>query len=288
MKFGTAGGRGVLVEGDRAFDIVEISNGRLPSDPEALIANHWEELRDLRPGAAGGVDMRDMQLGPPVPRPPLVLAVIANYAPATRAIFPMIVGKAPSAVTGPFDDIVLPHPGDLPLGQAFVIPEPESAIVTGRAGRHLSLDQAARAITGYTVAQDITERYHEFGPALSPWTWEELPAKTLGKSFDTFLPIGPVIATTDEPGSLRKRCWINGELAYEQRHDEMLWRPPELVALVSKFMSLAAGTLILCGSGPRCDGMAPVGLAPGDVVRTEIDGIGTMENTCQLESPERD
>jgi 2-keto-4-pentenoate hydratase/2-oxohepta-3-ene-1,7-dioic acid hydratase in catechol pathway len=105
--------------------------------------------------------------------------------------------------------LVLPDPRRLPLGRAYVIAEPELAVVTRAAGRTLSLDAARSAIAGYAVAQDITERVHEFGPSPSPWTWENLPAKTLGKSIDTFCPLGPALVTPDEvtaAGDLEKRC----------------------------------------------------------------------------------
>jgi 2-keto-4-pentenoate hydratase/2-oxohepta-3-ene-1,7-dioic acid hydratase in catechol pathway len=94
----------------------------------------------------------------------------------------MIVGKASTAVVGPFGQVVLPDPSLLPLRQAWVIPEPELGGVVRGGQRHMSTQQAADAIAGVLVAQDITERAHEFGPAPPPWGWENLPAKTLGKS----------------------------------------------------------------------------------------------------------
>jgi 2-keto-4-pentenoate hydratase/2-oxohepta-3-ene-1,7-dioic acid hydratase in catechol pathway len=197
----------------------------------------------------------------------------------------MVVGKAPSSVTGPFDDVVLPDASSLPLGRAFVIPEPELGVVTRRASRHLTAETAIDAIAGFVVVQDITERYHEFGSAQSPWTWENLPAKTLGKSFDTFFPIGPALVTLDElvdPDDLHIRCWINDELRFERSTSDMLTSAAELVALASSFMTLQAGTIISCGSGGTLDGTPIAGLDVGDVIRTEIEGIGTMQNTCTL------
>jgi 2-keto-4-pentenoate hydratase/2-oxohepta-3-ene-1,7-dioic acid hydratase in catechol pathway len=227
-----------------------------------------------------------LPLGAPVPRPPLILSLIASYPPAAKGGFPMIVGKAPSAVTGPYGEIVLPDPRRLPLGRACVIAEPELAVVTRAAGRHLSAAEASSAIAGYAVAQDITERVHEFGPSPSPWTWQNLPAKTLGKSIDTFCPLGPALVTPDEAaaGALGKRCWINGELTHHQQHEDMLWSPAELVALVSCFATLQAGTVLLCGAGSRLDGRPPPGLAAGDIIRTEIAGVGIIENRCRNES----
>ena len=110
----------------------------------------------------------------------------------------MVVGKSPTAICGPRDDIVLPAAARLPLGEAWVIPEPELGIVTLAAGRHVDPADAVDVIAGYVVAQDVTERRHEFGPSRGPWEWHDLPAKTLGKSFDTFCPIGPALVTPDE------------------------------------------------------------------------------------------
>jgi 2-keto-4-pentenoate hydratase/2-oxohepta-3-ene-1,7-dioic acid hydratase in catechol pathway len=286
MRFVAADGRASLVRGDAVFDVAECSDGAIPADPMSVLRDHWDDLAALAP-AGEGRPLGGVTLGAPVPRPPLILSLIANYPPASRSAFPMIVGKAPSAVTGPYDEIVLPDPSRLPLGRAYVIAEPELAVVTRAAGRHLSADAARSAIAGYAVAQDITERVHEFGPSPSPWTWENLPAKTLGKSIDTFCPLGPALVTADEAtaaGALEKRCWINGQLTHQQQHDDMLWSPAELVALVSCFVTLQAGTVLLCGAGGRLDGRPPPGLAAGDLIRTEIAGVGVIENRCRNES----
>lgn len=289
MRFVNAGGRAALLAGDQVFDVESASGRALPADPHRCLVERWEELLALAAeGAhAGGVPVSSTWLGPPVPTPPVVLSVVANYPPTERARFPMVVGKSPTSVCGPVDDIVLPNASRLPLGEAWVIPEPELGVVTCRAGRHLSVDAAADAIAGYVVAQDVTERRHEFGPSRGPWEWSDLPAKTLGKSFDTFCPIGPALVTPEElqdVDTLVKKCWLNGDLRFEQSCGEMLWSPPQLVALVSAFMTLPAGALLLTGCGPTVDGSPIPFLAPGDEIRTEIDGIGTMVNRCVSEA----
>jgi 2-keto-4-pentenoate hydratase/2-oxohepta-3-ene-1,7-dioic acid hydratase in catechol pathway len=285
MRFVAVDGRASLVRGDAVFDVAECSDGAIPADPMSVLRDHWDDLAALAL-AGEGRPLGEVTLGAPVPRPPLILSVIANYPPASKSAFPMIVGKAPSAITGPCGEIVLPDPPRLPLGRAYVIAEPELAVVTRAAGRHLTLDAARGAIAGYAVAQDITERVHEFGPSPSPWTWENLPAKTLGKSIDTFCPLGPALVTPDEltaAGALEKRCWTNGELTHHQQHNDMLWSPAELVALVSCFATLQVGTVLLCGAGNRLDGRPPPGLTAGDVIRTEIAGVGIIENRCRNE-----
>jgi len=167
-----------------------------------------------------------------------------------------------------------------------VIPEPELGIVMSGGGRHLEVKEALSAVAGFVVAQDVTERRHEFGASPSPWTWADLPAKTLGKSFDTFCPIGPALVTLDEivdPSALMKRCWVNGELVFEHSTADMLWSAAELVALLSTFMTLPPGLLCLCGCGGTIDGSPIPFLSPGDEIRTEIEGIGLMINQCVAE-----
>ncbi|MEX1008247.1 MAG: fumarylacetoacetate hydrolase family protein [Acidimicrobiia bacterium] len=289
MRLATVDGRAALLGGAQVFDVEHASGGRLPSDPMELLGEHWDVLLEL---AAGGVNrnngraLADVRLGPPVPRPPAVFSVIANFPPAERNEFPMVVGKSPTSVSGPFDDIVLPNPNRLPLGRAFVIAEPELGVVTRGSARHLSPASALDAVAGFVVAQDVTERVHEFGGAPSPWEWQHLPAKTLGKSIDTFCPIGPVLLTLDElvdPSALRTRCWIDDVLRVDANTRDMLASVSELVALLSSFMTLLPGMLCLCGSPGTLDGTPMPALAPGDQVRTEIEGIGTMVNRCRPE-----
>lgn len=287
MRFVTFGGRAGLLVADQVFDVEQASGGRLPADPMTVLARHWDALVELdhHGATSGGQPVGAVSLGPPVPRPPSVMAAINNYPPAERTPFPMVVGKAPSSLVGPFDTVVLPDPSRLPLGAAYVIAEPELGVVTRRAARHLTPAAAVEAIAGFVVAQDITERCHEFGTAPSPWTWENLPAKTLGKSFDTFCPIGPALVTLDEfrdPADLRTRCWINDELRFDRSTRDLVMTAGELVALLSSFMTLEAGTLCLTGSSGTLDGNPPV-LQPGDELRTEITGIGTLRNPCERE-----
>ena len=292
MRFVNADGRaGLLVDGS-VFDVEELSGGAIGSDARSAVVDYWDGLVSLamRGAASGGAPVGSVRLGPPVPTPPMVLSVVANFPPAERPAFPMVVGKSPTSVVGPGDDIVLPDPTRLPLRQAWVIPEPELGIVTRAGGRHLHAADAASSIAGFVVAQDVTERRHELGPSPGPssWTWSDLPAKTLGKSFDTFCPTGPALVTLDElpdPGALLKRCWINDRLVFEHSTADMLWSAVELVALISSFVTLPAGLLCLAGCGGTVDGSPIPFLAAGDEVRTEIEGIGTMVNTCVAESP---
>jgi 2-keto-4-pentenoate hydratase/2-oxohepta-3-ene-1,7-dioic acid hydratase in catechol pathway len=285
MRFVNADGRAsLLVDGD-LFDVEELSGGTIGPDPRTAVIDRWDDVLGLadRGALSGGRAVSSARLGPPVPMPPLVLSVIANYPPTERADFPMIVGKSPTSVVGPNDDIVLPSPETLPLREAWVIPEPELGIVTRAAPRHLNASDAASFVAGFVVAQDVTERRHEFGSSPSPWTWSNLPAKTLGKSFDTFCPLGPALVTLDElddPSSLTKRCWINDQLVFEHSTADLLWDAAELVSLVSSFMTLPAGLVCLSGCGGTIDGSPIPFLQAGDVVRTEIDGVGTMVNRC--------
>ncbi len=162
--------------------------------------------------------------------------------------------------------------------------------MTRCAARHLTIGEASEAIAGYVVALDITERRHEFGSSPAPWTWSDLPAKTLGKSFDTFCPTGPALVTLDEladPIRLRKRCWINGELTFDHSTADMLRSAAELVALISQFMTIPTGVICLAGCGSTRDGSPIPFLKPGDDIVTEIEGIGRLTNRYVAEGPDR-
>lgn len=154
MQLVNADGRAGLLVGDSVFDVEATSSGRLPADPKEVLAGYWDDVARLSKAGTldGGVPVARVRLGPPVPRPPMIVSVIANFPPTDRPLFPMIVGKSPSAIVGPFDDIVLPDPGRLPLGQSWVIPEPELGIVMRGGGRHLEGQRALDGDAGFVVA----------------------------------------------------------------------------------------------------------------------------------------
>ena len=106
--------------------------------------------------------------------------------------------------------------------------------------------------------------------------------KALGKSLDTFCPLGPVLVTLDElddPNCLDLECRLNGQVVQKASTSDLLMGVPELVAFLSAFVTLRPGDVILTGTPTPLDGQLPR-LQPGDVIETEIAGIGKMRNTC--------
>ena len=138
-----------------------------------LLDTHWEELLGLaaRVRTEDGRVLRDEELGSPIPAPRSIFGLVANYPPAVLPDppVPMVFGKFPGSVTGPFDDITIPDPAMLPMGAEWTVLEAELGVVIGASGRHIDVADAMHHVAGYTVAQDITERVHEFGPAARRW-----------------------------------------------------------------------------------------------------------------------
>jgi 2-keto-4-pentenoate hydratase/2-oxohepta-3-ene-1,7-dioic acid hydratase in catechol pathway len=160
--------------------------------------------------------------------------------------------------------------------------EGELAIVIGRRCRHVSVEQAHEVIAGYTIANDVSVR-----------DWQlRTPTMTMGKSFDTHGPVGPWIVTADElgdPHDLGIRTFVNEERRQDGNTREMVFNCFEQVAHLSEAFTLEPGDVIATGT-PAGVGAArqpfPEGLLKvGDVVRVEIDGIGTLENTV-VEEPD--
>jgi acylpyruvate hydrolase len=232
-------------------------------------------VRDLiaaRPGAA--ILPRDeVRLGAPVPRPGKLVAIGLNYRDhAAESKMPLperpvIFSKFTSSIIGPGDPIVIP-----PSSQK-VDYEAELAVVIGRRVKRPSRDEAARAILGYTIVNDVSARDFQFGDG----QWQR------GKSCDTFAPMGPWIATADEipePQQLRIALRVNGQTLQSSNTKEMVFGAVDLVAYVSETMTLDPGDVIATGT-PSGVGFArkpPVFLAPGDVVDVEIDGLGVLSN----------
>lgn len=173
---------------------------------------------------------------------------------------PLLFLKAPSALIGVGDAVVLPAESQQ------VEHEAELALVIGRRGRHVAEESAWGHVLGVTCANDVTAR--DLQRADGQWT--------RGKGFDTFCPLGPWIVTglgEAEAADLEISCRVNGELRQHARSSQMVFRPASLVAFISRIMTLEPGDLILTGT--------PSGVSrlhAGDEVTVEIAGVGSLSN----------
>jgi len=241
---------------------------------EAII-DGFEHLRDAfarRLDEQDGVPLDGVRLLPPIPRPSKVLCCIANYwEHAQREPRPLnMFMKNPDAVIGDGGTVRLPN---------FTVPwmfmhEAELAIVLRGPARGVAESDWHSAVFGYTCMMDITGR----GEGRSTWgrgTW-------IGKSFDTFCPIGPCIATADEvedPNDLWVQFWNDGQLRHNYNTDDMEHRVPELIAFASRWLTLRSGDLICCGTNH--EGLGPV--QNGETLEMLIHGIGRLR--VRVEDP---
>ena len=216
----------------------------------------------------------EVQLAPPLPNPSKIVCVGLNYHDHCREQGievpqrPLLFAKFPSTIIGPDDDITWP-----PHVTKQVDYEAELAVVIGRKGRNIPLDEAARFIAGYTIVNDVSARDVQ----KSDGQWVR------GKSLDTFCPMGPYLVTTDEvvdPQQLKIRCWVNGELRQDSNTAEMIFKIRELISFISQTCTLMPGDIISTGT-PHGVGVfrnPPVFLQPGDVVEIEIEKLGRLRN----------
>ena len=165
--------------------------------------------------------------------------------------------KPLNTLIGPEDPIVIPRVAEQ------VDYEGEPAVVIKRQIKDVSLEEASRAILGYTCMNDVTER---------PLSTEQ-GQLTRSKGFDTFAPVGPCIATDLDPATLVLRTRLNGRLMQEAKLSDMIFSIPFLVQYLSQCMTLFPGDIVSAGT-PR--GVAA--MKPGDVVEVAIDGIGILRN----------
>ena len=216
------------------------------------------------------------RIGSPINRPSKVICVGLNYLAHIKETNsetpkePVIFMKAPDTVVGPNDDIVIP-----PNSTATDY-EVELAIVIGKRALYLnSPEDSARHILGYTISQDVSERY---------WQLERSGQWVKGKSFPTFNPLWPEIVTPDaiDPNNLRLWCSVNGVMKQDSNTDDLLFGLHHIVWYISQFMELFPGDIINSGTpfGVGLGFKPPVYLAIGDTVKTGIEGIGEISNNC--------
>jgi 2-keto-4-pentenoate hydratase/2-oxohepta-3-ene-1,7-dioic acid hydratase in catechol pathway len=182
--------------------------------------------------------------------------------------WPIVFTKVPECVVGPHDDVKLPENG---ISEQIDY-EAELAVVIGKGGKNISRADAMGHVFGYTVVNDVTARDVQ----MRHQQWD------MGKSFDTFCPMGPWIVTADELDGTRTRvrCWVNGELRQDGPTENLIFDIPTLIQTVSRGITLYPGDVIATGT-PAGVGLGmkpPRFLKSGDVVRVEIDGLGAIEN----------
>lgn len=267
---------GVLL-GNRVHALTDLVPNA-PSDQRDVIAD-WDRLStaiDAAVPSTGGLPLDQVTLRAPIARPGKILGIGLNYAdhieeskdagltiPTSQVWF----AKLPTSVNDPDGDI------ELPKASPMLDYEVELVAVIGRGGRHISREEAPAHVFGYAVGNDYTVR-----------DWQHrTPQWTVGKSFDTHCPFGPAIVTADEvsdPHALDIRCFVNGELRQNSNTRHLVFNLWDQIAELSQAMTLEPGDLIFTGTpGGIGFGSKPYRpLKVDDVVRSEIDGIGTIEN----------
>jgi 2-keto-4-pentenoate hydratase/2-oxohepta-3-ene-1,7-dioic acid hydratase in catechol pathway len=214
--------------------------------------------------------LSDVRLRAPLPRPGKILACIANYwehgALEARPLNMFL--KNPDAVIGPGDTIVLPE-----FTEPWIfMHEAELALVMKGPAKMVQRANWRDAVFGYTGMIDVSAR----GDGRRTWK----TGSWIGKSFDTFAPLGPCIATLDEipnPNDVLVRFWVDGQLRHNYNTDDMEHLVPELVEFASTIMTLNSGDVISCGTNH--EGLGP--LQDGEVIDFEIQHIGRMQLTVR-------
>ena len=260
---------GALTKGG---DIADLTAAGLPGTMIELLATDGIERARSAVAGAPVIAAADAHLEAPVPRPGKVLAIGLNYRDHAEESGqpipqrPIVFAKANTCVVGPGHAIYMPR-----VSRA-VDWEAELCFVIGKTARYVKAEDAAAYIAGYTIGNDVSVRDWQFH---SP-TW------MMGKSFDTHGPLGPAIVTPDEldPGNVGVRLYVNNEVKQDSNTSQLIFNPGAIVEYLSVGMTLEPGDVVYTGTPAGVGGSRrpPEFLKPGDVVRVEIEGLGTLEN----------
>lgn len=273
---------GILRE-DQVIDVQEVT----PQAPETMrefLAQDESTLAEIDRATsnASGQPLDGLRLLAPVPDPRKVICIGLNYAdhaaesglePPSE---PVVFCKFPTAIAADGDAIVLP------AASKQVDYEAELVVVIGRGGRHIAEADALQHVGGYACGHDVSARDWQLQKPGGQWL--------LGKTFDTFAPVGPYLATRDEiedPGKLDIALRLNGQTMQQSSTEQLIFSIPQLISHLSTIFTLEPGDLIFTGTPPGV-GMArdpQVFLQDGDTVEVEIEGLGVLKNPVQAEKP---
>ena len=263
-----------VVFGDRVVSLAAAGF----ADMLAVLASGTEGRASIdafvsNPPADSTFPLASVRLLAPVPRPPKLICIGLNYrdhaAEARQEIpkVPTIFAKFSNVVIGPGEPIVLPKISRKPDYEA------EFMFVIGTGGRHIAADDWPRHVFGYTVFNDVSAR--DFQSVTSQWM--------IGKTFDTFAPMGPYLVSADEipdPHALDISLSIGGEVLQHSNTRELIFKIPDLVAYLSSVVTLEPGDVVATGT-PGGVGFArkpPRYLIAGDEVVITIEGVGELRN----------
>lgn len=232
-------------------------------------------LEDLTGNSAILYQDHQIRRRAPIARPGKIVCLGLNYRDHAAESGmpvpsePVLFCKYSNTVIGPGDTIVLPGTSDQ------VDYEAELVFVIGKSGRNIPRDQALAHVAGYTCGHDVSARDYQLKRGGGQWM--------VGKTWDTFAPMGPVLVTSDEgldPNNLPIRCVLNGETMQNSNTSQFVFDVASTIEYLSHVMTLEVGDAIFTGTPPGV-GFArkpPVFLKDGDVVEIQIDGIGTLRN----------
>jgi acylpyruvate hydrolase len=240
---------------------------------DLLARPDWAQLAT---SAGDIIALDETMLAPVVPRPPKIICLGLNYMRHIREMgreppaFPTIFAKYTNALIGPRDEIAMPAVSDR------MDWEVELGVVIGSPARNVSAEAALEHVAGYTVVNDISAR-----------DWQNRTTQFLqGKTFEHTTPVGPFLVTADElpagAAGLAVRCEIDGTIMQQDTTDELIFGVAETIAYLSQIFTLEPGDLIAMGTpdGVGAGRTPPVWLQPGQTVRTSIEGVGELLNTC--------
>lgn len=278
--------RGPRVAGVRNGGCVDLNrtDDRVPACIKALLAQGPEGLARAADALASGqpVPRDQLELLPPIPSPEKIICVGLNYADHAKEggspppAEPVLFNKFPTAISAHGRPIVLPSISN------EVDYEAELVVVIGTGGRQIPESRAPEHVAAYCCGNDVSARDWQLRKPGGQWL--------LGKSFDTFAPLGPELVTADEvpdPGNLRIQLRLNGQRMQDSSTAELIFSIEELIAYVSGVCTLSPGDLIFTGT-PSGVGFArkpPVFLKPGDTVEVEIEKLGVLRNPVVADRP---
>ena len=278
-RFDAGHGAEIGIVNDRGLVPVTRALPQLPVDMAAVIASWSSGLAvqfEAQSAAGEAVDPSSVTLLAPIARPGKILAIGLNYADhiaesgMERPTDQVWFCKHDNSVNGPHAPIQIPRVSSM------IDYEAEMVAVIGKGGKHIPASEAAAAVFGYCVGNDVSVR---------DWQWKT-PQWMLGKSFDTHGPFGPWITTADEVGDPHRlgiRAIVNGDVRQNSNTSNLVFNVWEQIAHLSQAMTLAAGDIIYTGTPGGVGAATKNWLKPGDICRIEIDELGAIEARCEAE-----